>query len=167
MAGAGGGVAGTLGRVAAVRIGPFTIERPVAFFSEDRTGAFAMTEVDASVGERIAERFRIFLDYARDRVILEPSGAPEPPERAFSGAAIEAAGAGYRTFRVSKVADKGAAARAGLAAGDVVESIDGKRAQDLSLDDVFALLEKPVTRTIAIRRGAGTRTVILTPEPLA
>jgi len=167
LAGAGGEVSASLGRVAAVRIGRFTIDRPVALFSRDRTGAFALKDVDASVGQRVAERFRIFLDYAHDRLILEPTGAPEPPQRAFSGAAIEAAGAGYRTFRVSKVTANGPAARAGIAAGDVIESIDGKAAADLTLSDVFAMLEKPATRSIGVRRGAGSLTLILTPEPLA
>jgi hypothetical protein len=167
LAGAGGDASGSLGRVASLRIGAFTIDRPVAFFSEDRVGANAMTDVDASIGQRIAERFRIFLDYARRRMILEPTGGGEPPERAFSGASIEAVGADYRTLRVRQVASGGPAARAGLAAGDVIESIDARRVTDLTLDDVLGMLEKPVTRTIAIRDGSRTRTVTLTPEPLA
>jgi len=60
-----------------------------------------------------------------------------------------------------------AASRAGLEAGDVIESIDGRRTGDPSLDDVPGMLEKPVTRTIAIRGGSRARTVSLTPEPLA
>jgi hypothetical protein len=152
--------------VAAVRIGRFSIERPVAFFSEDRTGVFAMTEVDGSIGERIAERFRIFLDYARNRLILEPAGPGGTDARAFSGASFEASGPDYRTLRVRKVAGDGAAARAGLEPDDVIESIDEKSAGDLTLDDVLGMLEKPVTRTIAVRRGSGIRTVTLTPEPL-
>jgi membrane-associated protease RseP (regulator of RpoE activity) len=139
----------------------------VAFFSEDRAGAFAMTEVDGSIGERIAERFRIFLDYAHDRLILEPVGPAGTGERAFSGASFEASGPGYRTLRVRKVADDGAAARAGLEPGDVIVSIDERDAADLTLDDVLSLLEKPFSRTIGVRRGSTTRVVTLTPEPLA
>jgi hypothetical protein len=167
VAGSGGDFSGKLGRVASVRIGPFTIDRPIAFFSEDRVGAFSMTDVDASVGDRIVERFRIFLDYARGRMILEPSTEPREPERAFSGASFEALGAGYRTFRVRQVAAGGPAERAGIAVGDVIESIDGKAAADLTLDDVLAMLERPSPRSIGVRRGAGSLTVTLTPEPLA
>lgn len=167
MAGAGGAVSGSIGRVSALRFGGFTVERPVTFFSADRTGANSMADADGSIGQRIAERFRIFLDYAHDRMILEPGEGPEPPERAFSGAAFEAAGPAYRTLRVRQVAEEGAAARAGLEAGDVILAIDGKKAADLTLDDVLSMLEKPVTRTLAVRRQSLTLSVTLTPEPLA
>ena len=100
MAGAGGRSFGRLGRVAALQIGPFTINNPIALFSQDKAGAFADGSLAGNIGAQIASRFRLFLDYGRRRIILEPSPTfADPFDRAFSGLSVRAEGPGLRTFR--------------------------------------------------------------------
>jgi hypothetical protein len=165
--GAGGRSAGRLGRVTALRIGSFTLEQPITLFSEDAAGAFADATLAGNIGAQIANRFRMFLDYGRKRLILEPSSTfGKSYDRAFSGVALRAEGADYRTFRVREVLEDSPATDAGFQAGDIITSIDGTDAHDLTLASISELLEKPIAREIVVRRADQTVRLTLTPRPL-
>jgi Aspartyl protease/PDZ domain len=167
MAGAGGTSVGRLGRVAALQIGSFRIEDPITLFSQDKAGAFANASLAGNIGAQIASRFRMILDYGRNRVILEPSPAfSEPFDRAVSGIAVRAEGSDYHTFRVKEVLENSAATEAGIAVDDVITSIDGIAADRFTLTALNELLEKPVTRELMIRRGDQVLKIALTPRRL-
>jgi hypothetical protein len=167
LTGAGGRSNGRLGRVTALQIGSFTLKNPITVFSEDKSGAFADRSLAGNIGFQIAGRFRIFLDYGRQRIILEPSATfDEPFDRAFSGLALRAEGSDYRTFRIREVLEESPATDAGLAGGDIIEAIDGIPADQLTLSAITELLEKPVAYSLKIRRAQQTIEVTLTPRRL-
>jgi hypothetical protein len=166
-AGAGGRTVGRIGRVAALQIGSFTIDNPIAMFSEDRAGAFANPSLAGNIGAQVASRFRLFLDYGRRRIILEPSPTfAEPFNRAFSGVALRAEGPDYRTFRVHEVLEQSPATDAGIVEGDIIAAIDGTPATDLTLAMINEMFEKPVTYELTIRRAERTFRIALTPRTL-
>jgi len=166
-AGVGGRTAGRLGRVAALQIGSFTIHNPLTLLSEDKAGAFADPSMTGNIGAQIAERFRVFLDYAGRRIILEPlSTLAEPFDRAFSGIALRADGPGFHTFRVEEVLEDSPAAEAGLTRGDIITAIDGMPAETVTLSAVNELLQKPISRELRIRRATGNLTIVVTPRQL-
>jgi hypothetical protein len=166
-AGAGGRSAGRLGRVAALQIGSFTIRNPIALFSEDTAGAFADTSLAGNIGAQVAARFRTFFDYGRRRIILEPAPTfGDPFDRAFAGIAIRADAPGYHTFRVNELLEDSPAADAGLEVGDIITSIDGVAAAELTLTAINDMLEKPVARQLIVKRGDRTIPIALTPKRL-
>jgi len=166
-AGAGGATSSSIGRIASIELGGFTIPRPLTVFSSDLAGAHAMSDVDGSVGQRLAERFTIILDYERSRVVLEPNARYRgSDDRAFSGLALQAEGAGYRTFRVAHVISGGAGDRAGVREGDVIAAIDGRKADGWTLTEILSLFEKAAPRRLEIRRAGTTVEVELTPGKL-
>jgi membrane-associated protease RseP (regulator of RpoE activity) len=167
VGGAGGQVRGRFGRVAELQIGGFKFAQPIALFSEDQAGAFANASLAGNIGGLIARRFRIFLDYSRRRVILEPSAAfSEPFDRAFAGLSVAAEGADYRTFRVRQVLDDSPASEAGIRPGDVITAMDGKGASGLTLADIQQMLERPATYEVTIRRGEQVVKTTLTPKKM-
>jgi C-terminal processing protease CtpA/Prc len=87
-------------------------------------------------------------------------------DRAFSGIALVADGPTYRIFRVIEILEDSPAMEAGLQEGDVITAIDGKTADEVTLAAINEMLEKPVARTLTIRRGDRTITVTLTPRRL-
>jgi aspartyl protease/PDZ domain-containing protein len=166
-AGAGGTTAGRIGRVASLQIGSFTISDPLTLFSEDKAGSFANPALAGNIGGQIASRFRLFLDYGRKRLILEPSPTfAEPFDRAFSGIAVRAEGPDYHTFRVHEVLEQSSATDAGIREGDVITAIDGKPADALTLSTINEMLETPVAYVLTIRRAQQILTVTLTPRKL-
>jgi hypothetical protein len=167
LAGAGGTSVGRLGRVAMLQIGSFKMANPITLFSQDRAGAFANESLAGNIGAQVARRFRLFLDYRRSRLILEPSPTfSDPFDRAVSGIAVRAEGADYHTFRVKEVLEDSPATEAGLAVGDVIAAVDDITADGLTLTALVELLDKPVARELTIRRGEQVLKVALTPKRL-
>ena len=164
-AGAGGRTTGEVGRVAALQIGTYTLENPLTTFSQDAAGAFANPALAGNIGAQIASRFRLWLDYGRKRIILEPSATfGSPFDRAFSGVALRADGPDYRVFRVREILESSPATDAGIRVGDIITAIDQAPATSLTLSGINELFEKPVAYTLTIRRGDQTLTVTLTPR---
>ena len=77
--GAGGKVAARVGRLKALGIGKLQIDEPVTAFSEDRGGAFGNSQTQGNIGYQILSKFKIFLDYGRERMILEPNASFKNP----------------------------------------------------------------------------------------
>jgi Aspartyl protease len=167
VSGAGGEAGGRFGRVASLRIGRVTLSKPVTLFSEDKTGAFANPALAGNIGYDVLRRFRIFLDYSHNRVILEPTSLVETPfDRPSTGMVIEADTADFHSFKVTGVLDPSPASEAGVHTGDVVTAVDDRPAADLTLTSMMELFEKPVPRKVTIRRGTEALTVTLTPRVL-
>lgn len=166
-AGAGGRTVGRIGRVAALQLGSFTLENPITMFSEDKAGAFANPALAGNIGAQIASRFRLFFDYGRQRLILEPLDTLHDPfDRAFSGIAMRASGQDYGTITVREVLEQSPATDAGIEEGDVLLSIDGTPARTLTLPVIYDMFEKPVSYAVEIQRGQKIIKVTLTPRRL-
>jgi len=119
--------------------------------------------VAGNIGAQIAMRFRIYLDYSRKRVILEPSAMFDTPfDRAFSGLALRALGDDFRTFRVIDVLEDSPATDAGIQMGDIITSIDETPASGLTMFRINELFDVARTYTLGIRRGADSLTLRLT-----
>ena len=71
--GAGGEQRVIVGRVKAVRLGPFILNNPPIFLSLDTEGSGASEENDGVIGGEIFRRFKLILDYSRKQMILEPN----------------------------------------------------------------------------------------------
>jgi hypothetical protein len=164
--GAGGKMSGRLGRVAALQIGRLKFSNPIAYFSDDVKPHHGPAE-QGSIGQRIAGRFKIYLDYSHDRIIFEPNAAyGDSLDRAMSGLSFVAEGKNYKAFRVTAVLESSPASEAGLQTDDVILAIDAQRAPELTLTKILEMLERPVARKLKVARAGQTVTVTLTPRQL-
>lgn len=167
VGGAGGEVTARIGRVNQLKIGRYTISRPITLFAEDKTGAFADAALVGNIGQQIAGKFRLLLDYSHQRIVFEPNSSYSKSfDRAFSGLALVAEGKDYRTFRVTDLLENSPSTEAGLQIDDVITAIDGKAATDLSLTRILELFERPAAYKLTVRRGVQTLQVTLSPRQL-
>jgi PDZ domain len=165
--GAGGQTNGQVGRVAELRIGSFKIANPITVFSEDKGGAFASSALAGNIGEQVASKFKVFLDYDHKRIILEPTAAfGEPFNRAQTGFALMAEGQDFHTFRITEVLDNSPASEAGLKKDDVITKIDDRPAAELSLTKLGEIFERPIAYKLTIRRADQSLQVTFTPRRL-
>jgi hypothetical protein len=161
-AGAGGEAKGQLGRVAELRIGRFKIKQPLTFFSEDEAGAFAINSVLGNIGAQVMNRFKVLLDYGRDRIILEPNSSfGAPYDRAFAGFSLEAQGPNYRTYRIATILENSPASEAQLQRDDILTAIDGKPATQFTLTSLNEIFERTATFKLQVRRKDQTLNVTL------
>ncbi|HMH45778.1 MAG TPA: aspartyl protease family protein [Pyrinomonadaceae bacterium] len=167
VGGAGGQSNGQIGRVRSLQIGSFKIANPLTLFSEDKSGAMATRDLIANVGEQIAAKFKVFLDYSHARIILEPNSTfAEPMDRATAGLVMTTEGKDRAIVRIIDVLENSPASEAGLQKDDILMSIDGKEAADLQISRLAEMFEKPATYKLMIRRGAQSLHIPLTPRKL-
>lgn len=165
--GAGGQISGQIGRVTGLKIGSFKIQGPITLFSEDKAGAFATSAIAGNIGAQIMSKFRIFLDYTNNRMILEPNSTFAAAfDRAYSGLSLKAEGSNYRTFRVTDVLENSPASEIGMQVGDVIHGIDGRPAADFTLTKINELFEKAVPYKLRVLRSEQTIPVTLTPRKM-
>jgi membrane-associated protease RseP (regulator of RpoE activity) len=167
VGGAGGQSNGQIGRVRSLQIGKFTIANPITLFSEDKAGAMATSQLVGNIGQLIAGKFKVFLDYNHTRIILEPNSTfAQPMDRVTAGLVLTTEGKDYATVRVSDVLENSPAAEAGIQKNDIVLSVDGKPAAEIRAMKIAEMFEKPATYNLTIRRGEQTLQVPLTPRKL-
>jgi hypothetical protein len=164
--GFGGPSFGRLGRLTSLQIGSFTLPNLVADFTADEGGAFAAPFVAANVGGNVWRRFALTLDYGKQTMTLVPNAdyaAPDEYEHAGLFL-IERDG----KHLILDVRPGAPAAEAGVAKGDVLETLDGAPASTLSLQAVRARLSGPAGETLTlglINKDGARRTVVLTLRP--
>ncbi|HEU5236461.1 MAG TPA: aspartyl protease family protein [Pyrinomonadaceae bacterium] len=165
--GAGGQTLGRVGRVAELKIGKFTIANPITIFSEDKAGAFASTALAGNIGQQIASKFKLFLDYDHQQIIFQPAATfNEPFDRAQSGLVLAAEGRDYTIFRITDILENSPASEVGLQKDDVIIKVNDKPASELTMTKLGELFERAATYRITIRRGDQTLQVTLTPRKL-
>ena len=166
-AGAGGETSGRIGRVTELKIGNYTIKSPITMFSQDKAGAFASDQLAGNIGARVANKFLLFLDYDRKRIIFEPNSTfAAPYDHAQSGISVVAEGDDYRVFRIRAVLEDSPASEAGLLKDDVITGVNNQPATELTLSKLNELFEHPVPYKLTIRRGEQTLQLTLTPRRL-
>ena len=165
--GVGGQITGRRGRISELRIGKFRIDKPLTLFSEDKSGAFANSEIHGNIGAMILSKFKSLLDYGRGRIILEPNARFQDPIAPFSnGLVLIAEGSDYNLFRIAEILEESPATEAGLLKDDLITVVDGRPAAELTLTSLQELLEKPSSHRLSVVRGGQTLQITLMPRKL-
>jgi len=139
------------GRIERFELGPFVLE--------DLPSAAPGVSL---IGGEVLRRFRVTLDYARERMLLIPGRhfGDQAPED-LSGLTLRHAGDGAR-LRMEEVASGSAAEKAGVRRGELLVAIDGATVRDLGLRRAQAILMVPGTRLrLQIESESGLREVDL------
>jgi hypothetical protein len=144
------------GRIAELKIGPFTLREPVVGFSRAQAGSLAQGEFSGILGAEILRRFRVIFDFSRERIILEPNEILNQPFRYdASGIRLRSAGADFHDYVVTGVIDNSPATEAGLQQGDLLIEIRGKPARQSSLGEILDTLKRDgATERLKIQRGS-------------
>jgi S1-C subfamily serine protease len=156
--GMGGMVGASDGRVAGVRLGKFTLARPIVSLIQAKAGESATEKFDGTIGGELFRRFKLILDYSRRRVILEPNAhLNDPVEADMSGLEFASDGADFKQYVVNEVTANSPASEAGVKEEDVLTAIDARPASAFTPEQIRALLRREgEEHTLAFRRGDQT-----------
>jgi Aspartyl protease/PDZ domain len=139
--GFGGASMGRMGRVLALGIGSYSILNVVTDFTSQSQGAFAVPFVAGNVGGGVWKRFALTLDYGAQTMALVPNDYFKAPDSFDRGGLFIVNHGG--TYVVIDSRTGTPAQQAGIAKGDTIESIDGKPASSMSLQDLRAYFFEP------------------------
>jgi S1-C subfamily serine protease len=158
--GAGGTVGASDGRVAGVRLGKFTLKRPIVTLIQAKAGEQATEKFDGIVGGEFFRRFKLIIDYTRRRVILEPNAhLNDPVEADMSGLELAGEGDDFRQYVVNEVLANSPASEAGFKEEDVLATIDARPASSFTLEQIRALLRREgEEHALTVKRGDETLT---------
>ncbi len=137
--GFGGTFTSTLTRMKTMTLGPYSWKDPMLSFSGAASGALASEDYAGNIGNQILQRFVCTFDYEHRRLYLEPSARFHERDH-FSRAGVQLARYGD-AVKAMQVLPGSPAARAGLAQGDEVTSIDSKPVLNYTADDLQRLFE--------------------------
>ena len=154
-AGTGGQTRFTEVRVSSLRLGGYSITRPVISISQDAEGIGASDNAGI-VGAELLRRFTLVLDYQSKRMRLKPNASfNEPFEIDMSGLNLMSKPDDFRVIQVERVRAQSPAAEAGLRQGDVLVTINRRPAGELGLDKLSKMFRQSGrTYLLTIRRGA-------------
>lgn len=126
------------GHLDRLTIGNLTVTDVPVNMSVNTTGAYASANFSGTVGESIYSRYHVYLDYARNRIILEPtpeSDKPFPPRETY-GLTLLASGTDLHTYTVAAVRAGSPAEKDGLKKGDIIAAVDGNPSTQFSLREL-------------------------------
>jgi hypothetical protein len=144
------GLALSATRLPSLRIGSFEMRGPIAALIDT---ASAGATHDGLIGAGILRHFTVAFDYGRRQLWLEQT-SPFPAQQAFDASGVEFAHAPNGRYRVHDVIAGTPAADAGIQKGDVLVSLDGRDARELTIGAIKeALRTSGATRTFVLMRG--------------
>ncbi|HXM47275.1 MAG TPA: aspartyl protease family protein [Pyrinomonadaceae bacterium] len=150
-------------RLGYMQLGSFKINAPLVGLSIDTVGSMAAGDNDGPIGNEIMRRFKVTIDYSRQRMMLEPnSSLSDPYESDMSGIVIDAEGKNCRIFKVEDITEQSPAAESGILAGDEIVAVDGRPANQFTSARIEKLLmQDGAVRSLTLRRDGKVRVVTI------
>jgi PDZ domain len=152
-----------LGRLKAIQLGGYTIEDPVAAFSQSNPASGQSKNIAGTIGAGFLKRFTVIFDLPHQRIILEPNlQFNKFAEEDMSGLSIVAKGPGLRTFEIVHVQHGTPGADAGIREGDVIAGIDQEPAADITLTSIRELFRQVGHKyKLLIERNGKTQEIVI------
>ena len=166
--GVGGQVETRIGRIDRLRLGPYAVERPVTTFRLPGPGGISSAGTAGNIGGDVLRRFDVTFHYGHQRMWLAPNAAlGDPFEADMSGLVTQMLADSTHGMKVLWLQDGSPATEAGIAAGDVIEAVDGRSIAALTPVAVREMFRRPEqTYQLTVRRGDERREVKLTTRRL-
>lgn len=153
--GLNGVINGCLGRIQKIRFGRYELDNILASFPDSMAYGMKlvnMPERQGNVGCEILRRFNVTFNYPDQYIVMKPIKRlmRESFEHDMSGMELRARGNGFRNYYVDKIVEGSPADMAGLVEGDEVLFVNNHSSNDMTISDIYKLLQKGEGKEISL-----------------
>ncbi|MCK8492214.1 MULTISPECIES: aspartyl protease family protein [Spirosoma] len=153
--GLNGVINGSMGRIQKIKFGRYELDNILASFPDST--AFGMKLVDmperqGNVGCELLRRFNVTFNYPERYVVMKPVKRlmRETFEHDMSGLELRAKGEQLRNYYVGKIIEGSPADLSGLKEGDEVLFVNNYSAKNLTVSDIYKILQKGEGKEVSI-----------------
>jgi hypothetical protein len=158
--GLNGVVMGSLGRIHKVQIGKYELEDVITSFPDTTSLAAQIAKRvnrHGNIGCELLRRFDVVFNYSEQYIVLKPNRRSFKAsfERDMSGLDLRAKGDNFQQYIIDRVEEGSPAKLAGLEEGDEIVSVNGLMSHELTLSEIFKMLQRKEGKEIRmiVRRG--------------
>jgi hypothetical protein len=153
--GLNGVINGSMGRIQKIRFGRYELDNILASFPDSTSFGMKlidMPERQGNVGCELLRRFNVTFNYPDRYIVMKPIKRlmREGFEHDMSGMELRAKGERYRSYYVDKIVDGSPADMAGLKEGDELMFINNSAANELSISDIYKVLQKGEGKEVSL-----------------
>jgi hypothetical protein len=153
--GLSGVINGNLGRVQKVRIGSVELSNILACFPDSVAYGMKIAQRDnrqGNIGCELLRRFKVTFNYPEQYMVLKPVRRQlrEAFEHNMSGMELIARGQDFNQFVIDRVVEESPASLAGLQEGDELVSINSQLCRNMTISDIYKILQRGDGREIVI-----------------
>lgn len=140
--GLGGEITGRIGRIDALTIGEYKIDKVIANFPDPESysdGLFKGESIrrNGAVGGEILSRFSVIFNFPNEEIYIKKNASYKKKfNHDMGGLIIKAKGARLRTYEITHLRSGSPGELAGLKEGDLIMSINGTEAQNMNLNQL-------------------------------
>jgi hypothetical protein len=153
--GLNGVINGSMGRIQKIKFGRYELDNILASFPDSTSFGMKlinMPERQGNVGCELLRRFNVTFNYPDRYIVMKPIKRlmRESFEHDMSGLELRAKGERFRNYYVAKLIDGSPAALSGLVEGDEVLFVNNSSANDLSITDIYKILQKGEGKEVSV-----------------
>jgi hypothetical protein len=161
--GLGGEIMGKVGRIGALKLGPYSLDYALANFPDPNSYfdslKIGMAERNGAIGGEVLSRFKIVFNFPGEEIYFKKNQSFKKKfHYNLSGITVKAKGSRLNVFEITQVRGRSVADQAGIQAGDVILMINGIPTDMLELNHVNGYFNlKPGKRIRLILERNGER----------
>lgn len=139
--GLGGEITGKVGRIQSLKIGTYNVEDVISSFPDPNSYfdslKLSATERNGAIGGEVLSRFTVIFNFPKEEMYIKKNASFKKKfHYNLSGLTIKAKGSRLNVFEVTEVRGKSVSDQAGVAAGDLILSINGVQTSGLDLNTI-------------------------------
>lgn len=158
--GLGGEITGKVGRIGALKLGPYSLDHALANFPDPNSYfdslKIGMAERNGAIGGEVLSRFKIIFNFPGEEIYFKKNQSFKKKfHYNLSGITIKAKGSRLNVFEVTEVRSRSAADKAGIKPGDIIRIVNGIPTEMVELNQLNGYFNlKPGKRIrLVIERG--------------
>lgn len=139
--GLGGEITGKVGRIQSLKVGTYDVKDVIASFPDPNSYfdslKLSATDRNGAIGGEVLSRFTVIFNFPKEEMYIKKNASFKKKfHYNLSGLTIKAKGSKLNVFEVTEVRGKSVSDQAGVAAGDLIVSINGVQTSSLDLNTI-------------------------------